>query len=144
MCCWCHFSGSLIRRKTSVFVLVCWLFTAFVLMQSYTANLSAIRTLDQIRFSFSEDHYFGYHQGSFTGEFLTETLHMNPTRLIPYNSVEEYHDAMRKGSNNGGIDGIFDELPYMKILLNRYDSQYKIVGPEYRTAGLGFVSSVPH
>lgn len=49
---------------------------------------------------------------------------------------------MINGSNNGGIDGIFDELPYMKILLNRYGNQYKIVGPQYRTDGLGFALPV--
>ncbi|XP_057787758.1 glutamate receptor 2.8-like [Salvia miltiorrhiza] len=129
---------ALVRRNTSVFVLVCWLFTAFVLMQSYTANLSAILTLDQLHFSFSDDHFIGYHRGSFTYEFLTQKLNISPARLKSYLSLEEYHHAMRKGSHKGGIDAIFDEYPYMKLLINRYYSRYKIVGPTFRTDGLGF------
>lgn len=47
---------------------------------------------------------------------------------------------MSLGNKNGGIDAIFDEIPYMKIFLNKYDSQYKIIGATYRTGGFGFVS----
>ncbi|XP_047950152.1 glutamate receptor 2.7-like isoform X2 [Salvia hispanica] len=133
---------ALVARKTSLFVLGCWLFTIFVLSQSYTANLSAILTLDQLHFSFSDDHYIGYHRGSFTYEFLTEKLSISPARLRPYSSLQEYHDAMRKGSKRGGIDAIFDELPYMKLLINRYDSRYKMKGPTFRTDGLGFALPV--
>lgn len=72
--------------------------------------------------------------------FLTDNLSINETRLRSYSSIQDFHDAMCKGSKSGGIDAIFDELPYMKLLLNRYQSQYKIVGPTYRTDGFGFVS----
>lgn len=134
-------AAALVRSKTALVVLVCWMFSAFAVMQSYTANLSAILTLDQLQFPFSDDHYIGYHQGSFTKEFLTDKLHVNVTRLRSYVSPAEYHAAMCKGSKNGGIDVIFDELPYMKLLLNRYYGRYKIYGPTIRTDGLGFVSS---
>ncbi|EYU42456.1 hypothetical protein MIMGU_mgv1a025366mg [Erythranthe guttata] len=126
------------RRQWSVFVLVCWLFMAFVLMQSFTANLSAILTVDQLEFAFSDDYYVGYHKGSFMKEFLIEHLHIRESRMRDYLSTEEYHDALSKGSQNGGVDAVFDELPYMKLLLNRYKSQYKMVGPTYRTGGMGF------
>ncbi|KAK4415248.1 hypothetical protein Salat_2632100 [Sesamum alatum] len=39
---------------------------------------------------------------------------------------------------NGGTDAIFHEIPCMKLLMNRYDLQYKMVGPTYRTDGFGF------
>lgn len=109
-------------------------------MQSYTANLSAILTVDQLKFAFSDNYYVGFQDGSFMKEFLTDKLHISPSRLRSYASAEEYHSAMRLGSKNGGIDAIFDEIPYMKIFLNKYDSQYKMVGPTYRTGGFGFVS----
>lgn len=113
---------------------------AFILMQSYTANLSAILTLDQLKFAFSDSYYVGCQEGSFMKEFLIEQLHISASRLRSYTSVDEYHKAMSLGSKNGGIDAIFDEIPYMKLFLNKYDSQYKMVGPTYRTGGFGFVS----
>lgn len=117
---------------------------AFILMQSFTANLSAILTVDQLKFTFSDNNYIGYHEGSFMKQFLTDQLRIRESRLRAYISVEEFHDAMSKGSENGGIDAIFDEIPYMKIFLNRYTSRYKMVGPTYRTGGMGFVSNSIH
>ncbi|XP_073318085.1 glutamate receptor 2.8-like [Primulina huaijiensis] len=122
----------------SSFVLVFWVFMAFILMQSYTANLSAILTVDQLKFAFSDNYYVGCQDGSFMIKFLTEQLHISGSRLRKYASVEDYHKAMSKGSKNGGIDAIFDEVPYMKLFLKRYDSEYKMVGPTYRTGGFGF------
>ncbi|CAA2992720.1 glutamate receptor -like [Olea europaea subsp. europaea] len=129
---------SMVANSWSIFVLVFWLFMAFILMQSYTANLSAILTVDQLKFAFSEDYYVGYQEGSFMKEFLKEQLHIHESRLKSYSSVEDYHKAMSRGSKRGGIDAIFDEIPYMKIFLKKYDSQYKMVGPTYRTDGFGF------
>lgn len=132
---------NMVSNNWSFVVLVFWLFMAFILMQSYTANLSAILTVDQLKFAFSDNYYVGYQDGSFMKEFLTNKLHISESRLRSYTSAEEYHNAMRLGSKNGGIDAIFDEIPYMKILLNKYDSQYKMVGPTYRTGGFGFAFS---
>ncbi|PIN16429.1 Glutamate-gated kainate-type ion channel receptor subunit GluR5 [Handroanthus impetiginosus] len=129
---------NMVLNNWSFFVLVAWLFMAFILMQSYTANLSAILTVDQLKFAFSDNYYVGCQEGSFMKEFLTKQLHISESRLRSYASADEYHKAMSKGSNNGGIDAIFDEIPYMKLLLNKYDSQYKMVGPTYRTGGFGF------
>lgn len=129
---------NMVSNNWSSVVLVFWLIMAFILMQSYTANLSAILTVDQLKFAFSDSYYVGYQDGSFMKEFLTDKLHISASRLRSYVSAEGYHNAMSLGSKNGGIDAIFDEIPYMKILLNKYDSQYKMVGPTYRTGGFGF------
>ncbi|PIN14727.1 hypothetical protein CDL12_12630 [Handroanthus impetiginosus] len=129
---------NMVRNNWSFFVLVCWLFMAFILMQSFTANLSAILTVDQLKFAFSDDQYIGYHEASFMKKFLIETLGINESRLRGYASAEGFHDAMSRGSKNGGIDAIFDEIPYMKLLVNRYYPQYKMLPPTYRTDGLGF------
>ncbi|KAL7138039.1 hypothetical protein ABFS83_10G136100 [Erythranthe nasuta] len=133
---------NMVSNNWSFFVLVLWLFMAFILMQSYTANLSAILTVDQLNFSFSDSYYVGCQEGSFMKEFLINQLHISPSRLRSYNSSEEYHKAMLNGSENGGIDAIFDEIPYMKLFLNKYDSQYKMAGPTYRTGGFGFAFPV--
>ncbi|KAK6159140.1 hypothetical protein DH2020_006454 [Rehmannia glutinosa] len=110
---------NVVSNKWSFFLLVCWLFMAFILMQSFTANLSAILTVDQLIAFSVQDLYIG-----------------------GYSSPEEFNDAMREGSKNGGIDCIIDEIPYVKLLLNRYDSRYKIFGKTYRTEGLGFAFPV--
>ncbi|KAK6159141.1 hypothetical protein DH2020_006455 [Rehmannia glutinosa] len=129
---------NMVSNSWSVFVLVCWLFMAFILMQSFTANLSAILTVDQLKFASAGDYYIGFHEGSFMRNFLTDQLGFRESRLRPYASMKAFHDAMSKGSKKGGIDAIFDEIPYMKLFLNRYETQYKMVGPTYRTDGLGF------
>ncbi|KAL2232770.1 UNVERIFIED_CONTAM: Glutamate receptor 2.5 [Sesamum indicum] len=129
---------NMVSNNWSFFVLVVWLFMAFILMQSYTANLSAILTVDQLKFAFSDNYYIGCQEGSFMKEFLIEQLHISASRLRTYSSAEDYHNAMSLGSKNGGIDAIFDEIPYMKLFLNKYDSQYKMVGPTYRTGGFSF------
>ncbi|XP_057787760.1 glutamate receptor 2.8-like [Salvia miltiorrhiza] len=129
---------NMVSNSWSALVLVFWLFMAFILMQSYTANLSAILTVDQLKFAFSDNYYVGCQDGSFMKRFLIDQLHISASRLKSYASAEEYHEAMTLGSKNGGIDAIFDEIPYMKILLNKYDNQYKMAGPTYRTGGFGF------
>lgn len=133
-------TGNMVSNNWSFFVLISWLFMAFILMQSYTASLSAILTVDQLKFAFSNDYFIGYQEGSFMKQFLTKQLHINYSRLRSYSSAEEYHAAMSLGSKKCGIDAIFDEIPFMKLLLNKYDSHYKMVGPTYRTGGFGFVS----
>ncbi|KAG8372342.1 hypothetical protein BUALT_Bualt12G0056100 [Buddleja alternifolia] len=132
----------MVSNNWSVLVLVFWLFMAFILMQSYTANLSAILTVDQLKFAFSDNYFVGCQDGSFMKEFLIEQLHISESRLRSYASADEYHNAMSLGSKNGGIDAIFDEIPYMKLLMNKYDSQYKMVGPTYKTGGFGFAFPV--
>ncbi|KAL1541115.1 glutamate receptor 2.8-like [Salvia divinorum] len=129
---------NMVSNSWSALVLIFWLFMAFILMQSYTANLSAILTVDQLKFAFSDNYYVGCQDGSFMKKFLVDQLHISATRLRSYASAEEYHQAMKQGSKNGGVDAIFDEIPYMKILLNKYDDEYKMAGPTYRTGGFGF------
>ncbi|KAI5675431.1 hypothetical protein M9H77_06381 [Catharanthus roseus] len=129
---------NMVASKWSRFLMVVWLFVAYILMQSYTAKLSSIFTVDQLRFAFSKEYYVGYQHGSFVKDFLINDLRFNSSKMRNYSKIEEYHDAMTIGSKNGGIDAIFGEIPYMKLLVNRYGSEYSIVGPVYKTDGFGF------
>ena len=133
-------TGNMVSNNWSRFVLVVWLFVAFILMQSYTAKLSSIFTVDQLEFSFSEEYYVGHQHGSFTRDFLIIELHLNESKLRSYRRFEDYHDAMSRGSRKGGIDAIVVESPYMKLFLNRYGSEYRMAGRTYKTQGFGFVS----
>ncbi|QCD80432.1 glutamate receptor [Vigna unguiculata] len=107
-----------VLKSCSRFVLMVWLLLALLLMQSYTANLTSILTLDQLQPSF---------------------LNFDPSKLRPYRNIGEYHDALKLGSKNGGVAAIFDEVPYLKLYLQEYGSNYIMSGSEYRNAGFGFV-----
>lgn len=140
-------TGQIVTNTRSRFVLVVWLFLAFVLMQSYTASLSSILMSDQLQpkyFSVNEliskGYYVGYQEGSFTKSMLIEQLKFNESKLKSYANVEEFHKALSKGSQNGGVAAIFDEIPYLKVFLTKYGSDFIMAGPKYRTDGFGFVS----
>ncbi|KAL2338594.1 hypothetical protein Fmac_013040 [Flemingia macrophylla] len=135
----------MVVKNCSRFVLMIWLVLAFVLMQSYTANLTSILTLDQLRPSVlnlndlrKEGHYVGYQAGSFVYGVLVEKFRFDPSNLKPYSSASEYHHALKLGSQHGGVAAVFDELPYLKVFLQQYGSDYILAGPTYRNDGFGF------
>ena len=124
-----------------------WLLLALVLMQSYTANLTSILTLDKLRPSFQNvndlrrgGYYVGYQSGSYVYDVLIDQFKFDPSKLRPYSNITEYYDSLKLGSKNGGVAAIFDEVPYLKLYLKEYGSNYILAGPEYRNAGFGFVS----
>ncbi|KAL5717743.1 hypothetical protein ACHQM5_010711 [Ranunculus cassubicifolius] len=64
------------------------------------------------------------------------------SQLKAYSSPEEYDEALKKGSKNGGVAAIFDELPYVEVFLKKYCGKYRkiLLGPTiYRIEGFGFV-----
>ncbi|TYI86857.1 hypothetical protein E1A91_D04G095200v1 [Gossypium mustelinum] len=126
-------------------VLVVWIFLALILMQSYTANLSSILTVNQLQPTIPSikelrKSYVGYQNHSFVKGFLINQLGFQESMLKPYCSVDDYQEALSKGSENEGVSAIFDEIPYIKLFLAQYTTGYLMVGPTYRTDGLGFVS----
>jgi hypothetical protein len=84
--------------------------------------------------------YIGYPEGSF---FKSSLINMGfeESRMRSYNSEDEYAVALSRGSANGGVTALFDEIPYLKLFLSQYCDGYMMVGPIYKTAGLGFVSA---
>lgn len=53
--------------------------------------------------------------------------------------MDQYADALKKGSDNGGVTAIFDEVPYLRLFLSRYCEGYSMAGPTYKSGGFGFV-----
>ncbi|KEH26123.1 glutamate receptor 2.8 [Medicago truncatula] len=134
-----------VAKNCSRFVLMVWLLLAFVLMQSYTANLTSILTVDQIqpRFLTLNDlkkwgYYVGYQTGSFVYDILVEQLKFDPSKLRGYKNIYSYHDALKLGSQGGGVIAIFDEVPYLNAYLQTFGSNYIIAGPTFRSEGFGF------
>ncbi|KAJ7955738.1 Glutamate receptor-like protein [Quillaja saponaria] len=133
----------LVAKNCSRFVLVVWLILAFVLMQSYTASLSSILTLDQLQPKYMSTNQLiaggykvGYQTGSFVGDqLLQKRLKFNALNLKPCSNISDYHHALR----NGSVAAIFDEIPFIKVFLKKFGSgRYMMVGPTYKTDGLGF------
>ncbi|KAI3732809.1 hypothetical protein L1987_64018 [Smallanthus sonchifolius] len=107
-----------------------WLFVVLVLVSSYTAALSSLLTVEQIELA-SMRGSIGYQSGTPIGGVVSRNLNFNDSRLKPYNTLEEFADAL----SNRSVDAIVDEIPYIKEFLNRYPSGYSMVVSEVTTNG---------
>nr|GMD24967.1 glutamate receptor 2.2-like [Ipomoea batatas] len=132
--------SNMVVNRWTAFVLVISFAMGAIIVQCYVGKYSAMVLSDQEQeFSVSKDSMVGYQEGSFVKDFLIKELNFKESRLRAFSSIEEFHDGMTRGSKNGGIDVIIDESPYAKLLLRKYGSAYKTVGPTYKTGGFGFV-----
>ncbi|XP_028773673.1 glutamate receptor 2.5-like [Neltuma alba] len=52
--------------------------------------------------------------------------------------MEQYKEFLDKGSRKGGVDAIFYEVPYIKVFLKEYGSNYAMIETRHRTDGFGF------
>ncbi|CAL5044108.1 unnamed protein product [Urochloa decumbens] len=137
----------IIRSPLSKIVVVIWCFAVLVVVQSYTANLSSMLTAKRLRPLMTDLYqllrngdYVGYQEGGFTRAFLIKQgFPMN--RIKAYNTQAEYAEALRKGSKNGGVSAILDEVPYLAYFLSnpQYKMEFQMVNRMYKTLGLGFV-----
>ena len=127
-------------------VLIIWLVFLMVLTSSYTASLTSMLTVQQlqptvtdVRELLKSGEYVGYHRGSYV-KGLLEELGFDRSKIKPYNSPEDFHNALSRGSNNGGIAALVHEVPYIKLFLANHCKGYTMVGSIYRAAGFGYVS----
>lgn len=130
----------------SRFVVIVWVFVVLVLTSSYTASLTSMLTVQQLQPTVTDlfdliknGEYIGYQTGSFITELL-KNKKFDASKFRNYNTLEEYDEALSKGSRNGGVGAIVDELPYIRLFLAKYCRKYTMVGPRFKTAGFGFVS----
>nr|GMD15957.1 glutamate receptor 1.2-like [Ipomoea batatas] len=115
----------------SKFVLCIWMLVVFIISSSYTATLSSLLTLEQIQLA--KGDYIGYR--FFSQGIILNNTNFVDTRLIRYNSREDYHEAL----SNGSIGGIIDEIPYIKSFLAKYPShQYALIKTTSTTNGFSF------
>ncbi|TYI74786.1 hypothetical protein E1A91_D07G228300v1 [Gossypium mustelinum] len=140
---WYSFSTLVFANKEkllshlSKFVVIIWVFVVLIITSSYTATLASMLTVQQIELNLKQD-YVGYHYGFLLSRAVSNLNFKNP-RLKPYKSAEEYADALGRGSNNGGVSAIVDEIPYLKVFLAKYPSDYTISKSNTTTGGFGFV-----
>lgn len=124
-----------------------WLFLLLVITSSYTASLTSILTVQQLKSSvtgidslISSDWPIGYQVGSFARSYLSDILDIHESRLVSLGSPEEFEDSLRKGPKNGGVAAIVDELPYIELFLSERPD-FGIIGQPFTKSGWGFVSS---
>jgi hypothetical protein len=147
--CYCA-TGQIIRRPLSKVVVVIWCFVVLVLVQSYTANLSSILTAKRLRASVTgldqlvrNGDYIGHQDGAFVRSFLIKQG-AKEEKLRHYSNQAQYAEALRKGSRNGGVSAIADEIPYLSYFFSdgNNNKEFEIGEPLCKTPGLGFVSSL--
>ncbi|KAH6793348.1 hypothetical protein C2S52_003825 [Perilla frutescens var. hirtella] len=143
---WFSFSTLVFAHKEKVisnltrFVVIVWLFVVLVLTSSYNANLTSMLTVQHLKppDMIKNGEYIGYQKGSLvTGRFLKDTI-FNNYNLRCYSSIEEYDDALSRGSKNGGVAAIVDEIPYIRLFLSKYCHKYTMINPTHKTSGFGF------
>lgn len=141
-------TGEKVVSNLARFVVIIWVFVVLILSQSYTASLTSMLTVQNLQPTFTDvneliksGEHVGYLEGSFVFGLLKQ-MKFDESKLKRYNSSEEYDEALSKGSANGGIAAVIDEIPYIRLFLAKYCSKYTMVGPTYKTGGFGFVSSL--
>jgi ionotropic glutamate receptor len=104
----------------SKFLMVIWVFAVLILTSSYTASLTSMLTVQKLRPAVTDVNdlldngdYVGYQEGSFVyGELLK--MNFDPSKLRSYSTPAEYADALSRGSDDGGVAAVFDEVPYLR------------------------------
>ncbi|TVU12252.1 hypothetical protein EJB05_45887, partial [Eragrostis curvula] len=133
-----------LKSNLSRFVVIIWVFVVLILTSSYTASLTSMLTVQRLQPTVTSvqdllrnGEPVGFQRGSAVEHWLEEMgFHRN--NLLGYDTVEGYADALQRGSENGGVSAVFDEIPYLKIFLSKYCEGYTMVGPTYRLGGFGF------
>ena len=143
------FAGERLQSNLSRVVVVIWVFVVLILTSSYTASLTSMLTVQQLQPTVTDlteilknGEYIGYQDGSFV-EGILKGLGFKDHQMKNYSTQEEYKEALKNGSANGGVAAIFDEVPYLKLFLSKHCTDFTVVGKTYKTDGFGFVSSFP-
>ncbi|XVE78209.1 hypothetical protein DITRI_Ditri13aG0126200 [Diplodiscus trichospermus] len=128
-----------LRNRWSMFVAAVLLFVMFILSSSYTATLASMMTVQHIELN-SKGSHIGHQRGSnVTPEVLINNLNFENHNVVTFDTTEEFANALSKGSKNGGVSAILDEIPYIKIFLAEYSADYSLVKTLSTTNGFGFV-----
>ncbi|KAK3133386.1 hypothetical protein QOZ80_6AG0535880 [Eleusine coracana subsp. coracana] len=134
----------IVGRLLSRIVLIVWLCFLLVLTSSYTANLTSMLTVQQLQPTVNDiqellksGEHVGYHRGSYV-KGLLEELGFDRSNIKPYDTPDDFHNALSRGSGNGGIAALVHEVPYIKLFLASHCIGYTMVGPIYKAAGFGY------
>ncbi|KAG0483946.1 hypothetical protein HPP92_012030 [Vanilla planifolia] len=133
-----------VKSNLTKIVVSFWLFAVLILTSSYTASLSSMLTVQQLRPTATnvEDLIRSGTSIGYMGDLTsTDKQGIDKSRLKAYYSKEEFNDALSRGSSHGGVSAIIAETPYLKAFLSKYCNNYTMIGPVYKTNGFGFAFS---
>ncbi|XP_074563521.1 glutamate receptor 2.7-like [Curcuma longa] len=114
-------------------VIIVWLLVVLILINSFTANLSSILTIEKIEPA-PAGSKVGYNGDYFAFKYLQNVLNFKAQNLIRITKSEAYDDAFRSGN----ISAAYLETPYLRVFLSRYD-KYTVIGETHALGGFGFV-----
>ncbi|KAL6592724.1 hypothetical protein ACP70R_049399 [Stipagrostis hirtigluma subsp. patula] len=134
-----------LESNFSRFMVIVWLFAVLILTSTYTASLTSMLTVQELQPTVTDaselirrGDYVGYQEGSFVAGEL-KRMNFDERKMRSYSTPEQYAEALSKGSANGGVAAIFDEIPYLKYFLSHNCKGYTMAGPVYDGAGFGFI-----
>ncbi|GLT47957.1 hypothetical protein SLA2020_216090 [Shorea laevis] len=129
----------------SRFVVIIWCFVVLILTQSYTASLTSLLTVKQLKPTVTDVNELlksgenvAIEKGSYFGGF-TQQLNFNSANVKTFNRTDVLDELFTKGSANGGIAAAFMETPSVNTFLDKYCMKYTTAGPTIKTGGFGFV-----
>lgn len=70
--------------------------------------------------------------------YIAELANFDGSKVKLFHSVEDYADALSRGSKHGGASAIVEEIPYLKIFLAKYSADYSMIKTKSTTNGFGF------
>ncbi|CAE6070320.1 unnamed protein product [Arabidopsis arenosa] len=122
-----------LKHNLSRFVVTVWVFAVLILVTSYTATLTSMMTVQQIRFNSND--YVGHLSGSLISNAALTNSSLRAMRLLGLNTSEDYAQALL----NKSVSYIVSELPYLKVLLGEYPAHFLMVKTQSTTNGFGFM-----
>ncbi|GMY31945.1 glutamate receptor 2.8-like [Fagus crenata] len=134
-------NGQRLHSNLSRMAMVVWLFVALVIMQTYTANLTSMLTVQHLGPTVTDiealknsNAKIGHCSGSFLSNYLVDVLDFNRDNIRTFNSTKDYADALQ----NRDIAAAFLEVPLANLFLAKYCKGFTIAGPTYKVGGFGF------
>uniref|UniRef100_A0A0D3E0T5 Ionotropic glutamate receptor C-terminal domain-containing protein n=1 Tax=Brassica oleracea var. oleracea TaxID=109376 RepID=A0A0D3E0T5_BRAOL len=136
-----HMTGEKLQHNLSRFVVTVWVFAVLILTASYTATLTSMMTVQQIRFNSNEDSV-GHLSGSLIANMsmsLTSPK-FRSTNTKGLNTSKEYAQALLDNT----VSFVVDELPYLKVLIGEHPEKFLMVKAHCNTNGFGFMFQKGH
>ncbi|XP_030460245.1 glutamate receptor 2.9-like [Syzygium oleosum] len=145
---WFTFSSLFFAHRERVYrnftriVLVIWFFVALILTQSYTAGLTSLLTLQELKPTVTTMEWLriskarvGCDPDAFICDYLTHTLNFSKEAIVGISNTSSYGDEFRRGN----IAALFLEYPYERAFFTEYCYGYVATQENYRFGGFGFV-----
>ncbi|KAI3410581.1 Glutamate receptor [Psidium guajava] len=145
---WFTFSSLFFAHRERVYrnftriVLVIWFFVALILTQSYTAGLTSMLTLQELKPTVTTMEWLriskarvGCDPEAFICDYLINTLNFSKEAIVGISNTSSYGDEFRSGN----IAALFLEYPYERAFFTEYCYGYVATQENYRFGGFGFV-----